>query len=372
MKLKNKIMSLVLCGILLIGTVAFTGCGSSNTSNTDAAATSESTETRIFTDSCGREVEIPAEITSVVPSGNLAQIFLFAIAPDLLIGISGAWSDDAVEYIDEKYVNLPEIGQFFGKSDLNYEEIASMDPDIIIDVGEYKDDIEEDMDEITEKTGIPVVHITADIDNYDEAFTTLGDLLGCEEEAEELASYSANAYQTAVDMMEEVDADDARKTVLYCVGEDGLHVIARDSYHSSVIDLLSDNAAVVDSPSSKGSGNEVDIEQILQWNPDVILFAPSGYYDYAGDAAMWIYLTAIKNDTYYEVPNGPYNWMGFPPSSNRIMGMIWMSELLYPEYSDYDMEEETIAYYSLFFHCDLTHEQYLELTENSIQKLESE
>lgn len=370
-KEKRISMAVFLCCVLLGAITILGGCGASDGGAEVSASQSESAasrEMRIFTDSCGREVEVPAEIESIVPSGNLAQIFLYAIAPDALIGISGGWSDDAADYIDEKYIDLPEIGQFFGQRDLNYEEIASLNPDVIIDVGEDKDSIEEDMDDITEKTGIPVVHITATVDCYDEAFTMLGALLGLEEEAQELAQYCADAYQTAVDMMAEVDADDARKSLLYCVGEDGLHVIAEDSYHSEIIDLLSDNAAKVDSPSSKGTGNEVDIEQILKWNPDVILFAPGGYYDEAADNTLWGYLDAISSDAYYEVPIGPYNWMGFPPASNRVLGMIWMSELLYPEYSDYDMEEETVRYYDLFFHCDLTHEQYLDLTANSIQK----
>ena len=34
-----------------------------------------------------------------------------------------------------------------------------------------------------------------------------------------------------------------------------LNVLAKDSYHSELVDLLTENVAVVDNPSSKGSGN---------------------------------------------------------------------------------------------------------------------
>ena len=65
---------------------------------------------------------------------------------------------------------------------------------------------------------------------------------------------------------------------------------------------------------------------------------------------------------------GPYNWMGFPPSVQRLLGMMWMSELLYPDTVDFDLYEKVSEYYQLFYHCDLTKEQYTELVKNSIGK----
>lgn len=338
----------------------------------EEAVSEEPVEMRTFTDSLGREVEVPATITKVVPSGSLAQIFLYAVAPDSLIGISGAWSNDAQDYVDEKYLNLPDVGQFFGQHDLSYEEILNLNPQIIIDVGETKSSIKDDLEEITTKTGIPAVHIQANLDNMDQAFEMLGDLLGVEEHAKELSDYCSEHYSKTLEVMEKVDADGARKKLLYCVGESGLNVIAKDSYQSQIIDLVSDNQAVVDSPSSKGTGNEIDKEQLLRWNPEVIIFAPNGYYDSAKKDVIWSSLKAIKNDDYYEVPIGPYNWMGFPPSSNRILGMVWLTQLLYPDYAQYDIQQEVQEYYQLFYHCDLTTEQYESLVGKSILKDTSE
>ena len=96
----------------------------------------ESRPLRTFTDDCGREVEVPEEIRTVIASGTLSQIILFALAPEKLMAINGGWTDDAAEYVDEVYLDLPEVGSFFGNHDLNYEEIAKLGPDIIIDVGE--------------------------------------------------------------------------------------------------------------------------------------------------------------------------------------------------------------------------------------------
>ena len=157
-----------------------------------------------------------------------------------------------------------------------------------------------------------------------------------------------------------------KKNLLYVTGDQGLNVIAQGSYHAEIIDLLSNNLAVVESPSSKGTGNEVDMEQILLWDPDVILFAPESIYADVKNRPEWQAVTAIRNGTYYEVPFGPYNWMGFPPSVQRYLGMLWMSELLYPEAAQLDMFAAVQEYFELFYHCKITREQYDALIQTSL------
>ncbi|MDR2615623.1 MAG: ABC transporter substrate-binding protein, partial [Oscillospiraceae bacterium] len=145
-----------------------------------------------------------------------------------------------------------------------------------------------------------------------------------------------------------------------------LNVLAKTSFHSEVLDKLTDNLAVVDEPSSRGSGNETDLEQISLWNPEVIIFAPGSVYsDVAGDPA-WSQLDAIKNGKYYEVPQGPYNWMGSPPSINRYLGMLWLTYILYSDVEHFDLYEEVREYYGLFYGYDLTTDDFRELTSPSL------
>ena len=49
----------------------------------------ESNDTYSFTDSAGRTVEVPKHIERIAPSGGLAQVALFAVAPDALVGVAG-------------------------------------------------------------------------------------------------------------------------------------------------------------------------------------------------------------------------------------------------------------------------------------------
>lgn len=44
-----------------------------------------------------------------------------------------------------------------------------------------------------------------------------------------------------------------------------------------------------------------------------------------------------------------------------------MGGLLYPEYTEYGLQEEVTAYYKLFYDCELTDAMYQELTRNALK-----
>lgn len=370
----KTILALLLALSLLLSLGACAQPAEEPADTADAAPVSEAPEeapaaaepeTVTFTDSVGREVEVPAEITKVAVSGPMAQIVLFALCPDRLVGIANEWDPSAEEYLDTEYYNLPLLGQLYGgKEAMNVETLLASGAQVVIDVGEPKDTIVEDLDKLQEQTGVPFVHITATTETTGDAYRQLGELLGMEEEAETLASYCEDTYARIQELAGQVE----KKKILYITGSQGLNVTAKGSYHAEIIDLLSDNQAVVDSPSSKGTGNEVSMEQLLLWDPEILIFAPDSIYDTVADDPAYAQMQAIQNGWYYEAPMGPYNWMGFPPSVQRYLGMLWMAKLLYPDAADYDLQEEVETYFQLFYHCDLTDEQYQELVANSIGK----
>ena len=355
----KRLLALVLA---LVMSLSLFACGQKQQPDAADDGTQTAT-TRVFTDSCGREVTVPADIQKIAVSGPLAQMVVFAIAPDKMVGVANAWDESAKAYFDAKYLELPLLGQLYGgKGELNLETLLAAAPDVVIDVGEPKDSMAEDLDALQEQTGIPFVHIDAYLASMDDTYAMLGDLLAMPNEAQGLADYCRYAY----DKVKAIAGSVEKVDLLYVTGEEGLNVIARGSYHAEVIDMLCNNLAVVDEPSSKGTGNEVDMEQILNWNPDAVIFAPGSIYSTVADNENWQTIPAIRDGRYYEVPMGPYNWMGFPPSVQRILGMQWMAKVLYPDAADYDMYETTQTYFQLFYHCDLTAEQYAALTAHSL------
>ena len=355
----TRIISLVLALIMLC-----TACGS-KVGNDENAPTEEK---RVFVDSCGREVLVDKEITKVALSGTLAQIVVFALAPEKMVGLVSEWDSMAKEYLATEYYQMPVIGQLYGgKGEINLEELLAVAPQLVIDIGEAKEGMAEDLDALQQQTGIPFVHIDAYLDNTAEMFRIVGDLLGAEEQAEKLATYWTTHFDMVNDILDEVG--DGKAELLYIAGDEGLNVIANGAYHSEVIDMFSNNIAIVENPSSKGTGNEVDMEQLLMWNPQYLIFDSESIYDQVAERPEWQNMDAVKAGRYYEVPAGPYSWLGFPPSVQRILGMMWMEQLFYPEYCDFDLKEAVKEYYSLFYHCELTDAQYEALVANSLGKV---
>jgi iron complex transport system substrate-binding protein len=348
-------------GVVLFLSVSFYAAASPRG---EVRAAPVATETQVFTDSAGRQVELPKTITRIAPSGSLAQMFLLAIAPDLLCAVSSAYDAEAAVFVPSYLANLPVVGQFYGAANLNPEEIARIGPDVVIDIGEPKDTIAKDMDDISASIGIPTIHVTATLRTTAQAFRTLGKLLGREAQGEALAAFCERTLGNAEGIVSRAGPN--KKTVLYCMGQAGLNVLARGTFHTEVLDWIADNRAVVDNPSSRGSGNEANLEQILLWDPEVILFGTGSAYTAAAGDPTWRQLRAIRSGAYYEVPAGPYNWMGSPPSINRYIGMIWLGKILYPEYASYDLYTETAEYYRLFYSHNLTREQYDRLTARSV------
>lgn len=381
--------------LLLVATLCFGAVGCSR-------PVTEQKEQYLFTDSCGREVTLPKSISKIAASGSLAQIILFAIAPEMLVGLASRFTESDRGIIPDSYFELPYLGKLYASADLNIEALAAAGPELIIDIGEPKDSSTEDLDALQLQTNIPTVFISATLETMPETFRTLGTLLGKEKKGEELAAFCERVYARTCSIVEEVGND--KVNALIVGGEDGLSVLAKGSYHAELMDMLTNNLAVVDNPSSKGMGNAVDMEQLLLWNPDFILFMPDSIYtDVNGqknkqeldtiendhknshelDAmkneqknsqkldAMekgqktWQELDAIANGNYVEVPYGPHNWMGMPPSVQRYLGMLWLTYVLYPEYCDYDIKEEITEYYRLFYSCELTDAQYESLTQHA-------
>lgn len=307
--------------------------------------------TRTFVDSCGREVVIPKKIERIAVTGSMAQIIVFAIAPDLLAGVSGEWDKAAEPFIDDAYLDLPVLGQLYGgKGELNLETLLQSGAQIVIDIGDTKEGVAEDMDALQKQTGLPSLHIHASLSTLDETYSLLGKLLGRQEQGNALRDYCRRVYNRATELSEQVE----KKTCLYLLGARGLNVVGYETYHSGVIDLMVENIAVLNNPASKGTGNEVDMEQLMLWDPEFIIFAPGSIYHEVASDPLWQNLRAIREGNYTQAPQGPYNWISMPPSAQQLLGLIWLGAELYPDDCGYDLYTEVATYFKLFYHTELT------------------
>ena len=358
---RNRILPLLLLILMLLPSLK--GCG--------VPKTSVPGESTTFTDDCGRTVTVPVDIRRVAPSGAVAQMILTAIAPDLLAGLSGTPGTGQLRYLPENYADLPTFGQFYGaKSTLNLETLLAAKVDIIIDLGDKKTGHASDLNKIQKQCGIPTVFLETTLDKFAGAYRRLGMLLGRESRGEELASYIENTVETAKAIAARIPEEE-RKTVMYGSGTSGLNCNARGSVQADVIELVGAVNAI-DVPqkelSNAGGGNTINMEQLYIFDPDVILLTEGGPYAHLEGDEVWGKLRAVQNGDYYEIPCLPYNWLSSPPSVNRILGIWWLGNLLYPEYFDYDMAEKTVEFYALFYGTELSYAEAEAMLVNSTGK----
>ena len=206
------VMGLAGCGGSSSSSAASASSGSASASSASTSSGAASSGTVSFTDSAGRTVEVPANIERVAITGPISQMCMLTLAPEKMVGLSNELSDAEKKYVGAEAASLPVYGQIYGgKGDFNKEAVANADPQVIIDIGEAKKTIVEDLDEIQAAIGIPCIHIEASYDSYDEAFEQLGKLLGVEDRAKELADYCVTANKTTSDAIASIPEADRVK-----------------------------------------------------------------------------------------------------------------------------------------------------------------
>ena len=365
MKKHRQLLALFIC--LVMSVSLLTGYSETKAATEEPAqsgeqdAMQETAETREITDMAGRKVTVPAaeNIESVFSAGPVAAIFLYMVAPDKLLGWNYELNDVEKSIILDKYQDLPN----FGMGDaVNYEAVIAANPTIAINSGKINDAMVSDCDALSESLGIPVVAVDNELNNSAEAFRFMGELLGVEDHAEELAQYAEQVF-TDINALSDIP-EEKKVSVYFGNGEDSLETAPRGSQHAQILDAI--NAVnVADLELGDGSRVQISAEQLLAWDPDVIVVNGEPKADKSGSSAAedilsnpdYASLKAVQDQKVYGTPNAPFSWVDRPAGPNRLIGMRWFSALIYPEYIKCDINEEIHKFFDLFYHVDLSDEQ---------------
>lgn len=365
MKKHRQLLALFICLVmsvsLLTGYSKTKAATEEPTQSAEQDATQETAETREITDMAGRKVTVPTaeNIESVFSAGPVAAIFLYMVAPDKLLGWNYELNDVEKSIILDKYQDLPN----FGMGDaVNYEAVIAANPTIAINSGKINDAMVSDCDALSESLGIPVVAVDNELNNSAEAFRFMGELLGVEDHAEELAQYAEQVF-TDINALSDIP-EEKKVSVYFGNGEDSLETAPRGSQHAQILDVI--NAVnVADLELGDGSRVQISAEQLLAWDPDVIVVNGEPKADKSGSSAAedilsnpdYASLKAVQDQKVYGTPNAPFSWVDRPAGPNRLIGMRWFSALIYPEYIKCDINEEIHKFFDLFYHVDLSDEQ---------------
>lgn len=358
--------------LLLVLTVALTvvACGSTGRSSAENNATTPTVATTqekvTITDDGGRKVAIPKTIKRVWCTSPMGTNLMYMLAPDMLVGWNVTPSALEKEYIPERYRTVVGLGGWYGKNTTgNVEEIIKAAPDVIFSIGAIDSSWVSDANRVQNLLNIPVVMVNSTLATSGDTLRKVGKYTGREARAEELAAYCDKVIKMARDNTAKLKESDKVK-VYYAEYSKGLATDPAGTQHTEVLDLIgATNVAHVSNPSAYGM-EPVSMERVISWNPQVIIVASDPAqqdttYEAITTDSNWKSITAVKNKRVYVVPHGPFDWFDRPPSISRILGVVWLGNLLYPDLYNYDIKTEVKQFYKLFYQVDLTDAQLQKL-----------
>lgn len=361
MSLTLALLLLTACGGKGVGTSA-TPTTATATPNVSVQPTGESTEKITIKDMAGRNVTIPTKISGVISTGQPGAVMLYTLCREKLVAWNNQLSAESLVYISENCRKLPVVGSMQGgNTTASKEAIVALAPNVIVYMTTIESSTVSTADSIQESMGIPVVVVKFDIKNMGESYRFLGEILGCAEKAESLGAYCDNLVRE-VSLVASGISKEKRVSFYYTSGGKGFQTSPSGSTHTEIIEIAG-GVNVVDLKAESNGRLTVNMEQVMTWAPDVIIAAASDstsgsvYKQIMSGGDTWGKLSAVKNKNVLTAPTLPFSWLDAPVSVNRIIGLVWIAEKLYPEVYKYDIAECAKEFYSKFYDLDLTNEQ---------------
>lgn len=310
---------------------------------------------RTVTDSAGRTVTLPDNVNHVFAAGGPASVVVYAMRPETMVGWPRALRAEERPFIAPAQRDLPEVGVLTGRGDTaNVETVLKMKPDLIVDYGSVRQSFASLADSVQQRTGIPYVLIDGRFEATASSFRLLGTIFGVPERGEALAAYSDDLFRKLAATLTGIP-EDRRPRVYLARGPDGLETGLKGSINTEVIERAG-GRNVADAQDQRRGIAKVSPEQILAWNPDIIVTWDRNFHGKVakGNDPLWQGVKAVKDGRVYLAPTAPFGWIDRPPSINRLIGLRWLANLLHGARFPFDIRQDTRAFYKLFYHVDVT------------------
>jgi iron complex transport system substrate-binding protein len=300
-----------------------------------------------ITDSASRAITVPAKVERVFPAGPPAAITHYTLQPRTLLGWPRANRGSELVYLDPDVGTRPELGRLTGRGNTtNLEVLLQLKPDVIIDIGSTARTFAETADRVQRQTGIPYALLDGRFAAIPESYRLHGRLVGETARADELARFCEDLIRTCQSRIAGVPQD-KRPRVYYARGPRGLDTGLGGSINVETIEFM---GAVNVAGQTKGGLATVSVEQVLTWDPEVIITIDQDFAQNVRRDPSWAGIKAVRDGRVHLSPKMPFGWVDFPPSVNRMPGLIWLGKLLYPNLFPENLIAFTRDFHIRFYH----------------------
>ena len=329
-----------------------TGCGGAGgqpqgTGESPAETGEQLPATRTVTDMSGVEVEIPSVVTKYADAWYAHnEVIIMLDQAEGLVATSMNPNSYAWAYLVQP--NMENALSTFGE-DFNLEELVALEPDVV-----FASNSNEDLREQLAAVGIPLVNVM--FTNYDEmkqSITLTGEILGGDA-VQTAADYVAYLDDVLAQLEELVSglSEEEKPSVLHGSSVYELNIDGANT----IIDAWITAAGGVNAASEVESNMQtVTLEQVLVWDPDVIITGTADEVETILNDPEWAGLTAVQSGQVYANPKGVFSWDRY--GVEEALQLQWAANLLHPDLFNIDIRTQVKDFYETFLNYTLTDDQ---------------
>ncbi|MDT7075717.1 ABC transporter substrate-binding protein [Citrobacter amalonaticus] len=301
------------------------------------------------------------QIARVVSAGAPADLLLLAVAPEKLVGFSSFdFALQAAIPLPQSIRRLPKLGRLAGRaSTLSLEGLLALKPDLVVDCGNADESWLSQARQVSRQTQIPWLLINGELKQTPAQLQVAGQTLGTEART---AKQAALAKRFIDDALAFSGTPAAGLRFYAARGARGLETGLQGSLHTEAAELLGlQNVAHI---AGRHGLAQVSMENLLDWQPDVILVQDAVTAQYLRQDPLWQGVKAVADKKILFLSGLPFGWLDAPPGINRLLGVRRLHAWLDPAINQ-SFKEDMQRYAQLFWHTTLSDDDFLKLVANA-------
>ncbi len=319
------------------------------------AGHAEAAETRTVTDRVGRTVKIPAEPKHIACFFGPSYEKVFLLGGADKVTVMSITQPPWAQKLNPRLKTMTTMPSY---TDPDVERILSLGVDLVF-YWHHGKQIEK-----MSAAGIPVVCPSSGnntpktmddfVRQYKEDIRFYGEVLG--DKAKKIAEEYCTHYDERIKRVRAVTAgipEKNRPRVYFISGRNIFGTQGRYSLGHWLVEMAGGTFV---SKELDQYFADASMEQIIAWNPDVIIVGGLTSADAIMADPRWKTIRAVKEKQVYTSPEGVFLWGH--GSSEVFLFAMWLAKILHPDkFRDVNLEEEVKTYYTKFYHYPLTTEE---------------
>lgn len=305
----------------------------------------ENNKTRTVVDMSGHSVEVPEKVNSYISLWvGSVTITLMLDHGENMVGCS----ETAASYpmFDRACKNTRDI-TYFTNDAITLEGILETGAEVVF----YRGKDNADLAEKLIKAGVAAIDV--EFNTYDEmmdAIDIMADVLNTNYARETASKYRTYANEMIEKAQTIGNTVQDKKSIIVIRDTSNLRAYGVNRFAGRWATLCGGDYAL-----KEGDPNgyvNLTSEQLLEYDPEIIVFVIPGEAKKFIVDSKWSSLTAVKNGHVYENPSAIGTWSNH--GSECVLQFGWAMEKLYPEQSDFDLVQEVKDFYNEFYAMNLT------------------